>query len=329
MIIRYYAYITQKLTPKYANVGIETEIKAQNSTRRAAIEKLKHYLTDPGRFSVLVLGARGTGKNHWINKLQQHCAKKAKWMKKVIEKNAALVNDKDERFWIDLFEKAQDSLLVINDVEKLNDQTQELLFEAFSTGEGGKYGFEEKKYEIRIAFTSTVDVKTLGENKQYLIDKFFDRISQLVVKFPSFKEDRGSVWADFKSVWAAMDFPQKEQPGYDMKSWIEEHASRFNGNFRDLQKLTISYRNMQINHTNEKTIIPSVAQDFFQFTHFPEHDTSNPNAFYITPEMDYYEEMLPKFRSFVKKYALLHYGNLKKAEDGKPFGVPFRTMDRW
>jgi hypothetical protein len=96
-----------------------------------------------------------------------------------------------------------------------------------------------------------------------------------------------------------------------------------------LDNLAINWHNCQVNGLSEEETCKMVINMFNEYNHFPEHNIDF-DSFTINQDMDYYKEMLPNFKSFVKDYAKRIYGkNLNKAPNGRPFGVPHRTMERW
>jgi len=111
---------------------IDKIIKAEGNQRSDAIRKLMSYLINPGRFSILVLGLRGTGKSHWIKEIQKNvdnidCFTKTKTI------NSALTENFKIEQWERLFEEIYNGVLVIDDVEKLTVNSQKRLFEGIST----------------------------------------------------------------------------------------------------------------------------------------------------------------------------------------------------
>ena len=313
---------------KYANKNKLTSFyDNQPDFRKEILETLYGYLLNPGRFSILILGSRGTGKSHWLNEISKH-NRKQDCLADIISVNGWIAKDADEKFWEEKFTEANDKLLVIDEVEELSKQTQAILFEFLSTS-NGKYGWKEKKHQCRIVFTSTNEIKTLRDNENVLLNKFFDRISQLVVAFPSYSEKNISIWNDFVATWDKMIFPKDKIPKAELESWLKGHSHKFHGNFRDLDKLAINWRNYQLVGVKEEEILGMVSKDFFSFYHFPEHKSENQNAFYIKENMDFYNEIQPVFLKFVKEFAKAKYGKLSKAPDGKPLGVNYRTMERW
>lgn len=299
----------------------------QPDFRKEILETLFGFLQNPGRFSILLLGARGTGKLYWLGEIVKHYNDKD-CLSDIIAVNGLIAKDTDENFWEQKFAEANNKLLIVDEVEELSKRTQAILFECLSTN-NGKYGWKEKRHECRIVFTSTNEITTLRDSENVLLNKFFDRISQLVVAFPSFSEKNISIWDDFKATWSKMIFPKDKLPKKDLEDWLKTHSHKFHGNFRDLDKIAINWRNYQLAGVNEKEILGKVSKDFFSLYHFPEHKSENKNAFYIKENLDFYNEIQPMFLKFVKEFAKAKYGKLSKAPEGKPLGVPYRTMERW
>ena len=301
-------------------------IKSKPKERAKAIKKLEGFLLDTGRFSILVLGLRGTGKTHWLQTIQK-ANEKEKYLSGIVIVNAALANNSDKKFWNNKFIEANNKLLVVEDVEQLSNESQEVLLGGLSPGKGNRYGFDEKKYEFRVAFTSAFDIKTLRDTQQCLSNKFFDRISQLVVKLPSYTDARNSIWRDFRNSWKKMNFKQKnEMPGYELRNWLEEHSHELHGHFYDLNKIAINWHHCRITGIKENEILSSVINDFRELFHFPEHNSELPKAFYIDAGLDW-EGNLRNFRRQYKEWVKIEYGSLRKGE--KKVGVSYRTIERW
>lgn len=323
-----FADTTQIRTMKHAYKDKLNPIwKGQPDFRKEILETLYGYLKNPGRFSILLLGSRGTGKLYWLNEIVKF-NKEQDCLSEIISVNGWIAKDTDEKFWEQKFTEANNKLLVIDEVEELSKKTQAILFECLSTS-NGKYGWEEKKHECRIVFTSTNEINTLRDSENVLLNKFFDRISQLVVAFPSFSEKNISIWDDFQATWNKMVFPKENLPKKEFEDWLKIHSHKFHGNFRDLDKLAINWRNYQLVGVKENEILGKVSKDFFSLYHFPEHKSENKNAFYVKENLDFYNEIQPMFLKFVKEFAKAKYGKLSKAPEGKPLGVPYRTMERW
>jgi len=304
----------------------DIRLKSETKERAEAIKKLAGFLLNPGRFSVLVLGMRGTGKTYWLQEIQNFNIND-KHLTGLIVVNAALAKNSNQIYWADKFKQADKKLLVIEDVEKLSKESQEILFDGLSTGEGAKYGFSEKEYEFRVVFTSTFDVKTLRDTEEYLSHKFFDRISQFVVKLPSYNDLKQTVWKDFQLTWKKMKFKtHNEMPSFELRTWLEEHSHELHGHFRDLDKIVINWHHYRISGKKEDDILSLVTDDFRELFHFPEHKSELSNAFNIDSSLDW-EGNMRKFRRYYKEWVKIEYGSLRKGE--KKAGVSFRTMERW
>jgi hypothetical protein len=313
---------------KYANkLTFKSFYDKQPDFRKDILNNLFSVLTNPGRFSILLLGARGTGKSHWLNEFSKHCGK-LDCLSGIVTVNGWVAQNSDKKYWEEKFNEADNKLLVIDEVEELSRPTQAILFEFLSTL-NGKYGWKDKKFTCRVVFTSTCDIKTLRDDENRLLHKFFDRISQLVIRFPSYSEMNSSSWEDFIATWKKMNYPEKKMPKGQIKEWINSTSHKFYGNFRDLDKLAINWRNHQLKGVEETEILGKVSEDFFSLYHFPEHKSENENAFFIYENMDFFRDIQPQFRKFVKDFAKRKYGKLSKAPNGKPLGVSYRTMEGW
>ena len=314
------------------NSNIEEIIKHQPDFRKVIIRQLFCYLSNPGRFSILVTGRNGTGKMHWVNALYEKLDEKPDCWEKVVQINSQICNSWDLPQWEDKFIEANNGILAIRDVELLDSNSQAVLFEFLSTKKGGLYGLNEKKYKVRVLFTSSLHLETLKEGlsgtKSALLSKFFDRISQLVVYFPSFHEYQSSALSDFVSVWNELEFPKKDRPN-EIENWLEQNKSNFFGNFRDLQKLAINWRQYQIMGYNGIEMQKVIEIEFFRSLYFPDQSPELGSSFFVDTSLDYYTQIEVGFRKFVKSLAIAKYGKLIKAPNKKPFGVPYRSMEGW
>lgn len=306
--------------------SLAKHLKSETKIRADAIRRLEGFLLNPGRFSILVLGMRGTGKTHWLQAIVSSHSNE-KHLTGLVTVNGALEKNSNQAYWDEKFSQADKKLLVVEDVEKLSKESQEILFDGLSTGEGAKYGFDEKVYEFRVVFTSTFDIKTLRDTEEYLSHKFFDRISQFVVKLPSYSDLRESIWRDFEKSWRKMKFKShNKMPGFEFRSWLEEHSHELHGHFRDLDKLVINWHHYRISNKKEDDILSLVTEDFRELFHFPEHKSELPTSFYIDRNLNW-DDNQKKFRRQYKEWVKVEYGSLRKGE--KKAGISYRTMERW
>jgi len=294
-------------------------LDVQPERRKSIILKLKSFMSNPGYFPILLLGERGTGKSFWIKNLisnKQH----------IVFLNAFL-SEETEAFWINQYKKADNGFLVINEVERLSPKSQELLFQSMIT-ENGKYGFSEKVYNIRLIFTSVFNISSLNKTEEYLSHKFFDRISQLVVKFKSFQEFSANIENDFIETWEKFNFAEKKAiPKGSIIKWLKENADRkLSGNFRDLDKLCINWHNYRLMNYKEDEIFKIIIDDFLQYLKYPEHKTELHNEFIFSKEYKH-DEIMKLFKQKYKIWAKREFGTLKEAGDF--LGISHRTMERW
>lgn len=318
---------TQKIQIKPAILRMDNSyFKFQHAKRIKAVEKLEHYLLNPGRFSILLLGLRGTGKSHWLQIIQDGYQNEEVCLNGIVSINASLAQT-ERKYWNEIFEKAHKKLLVIDNVEKLSTECQDLLLEGLSTEKGANYGFDKKEFNFRLVCTSTFDVTTLRDTEEHLSNSFFDRIAQLVVQLPSYQDIPSAIWNDFLLTWNKMSFmDNSDLPGDYLKVWLEKYAPNLHGNFRDLDKIAINWHQYRLMKEKEENILKFVRSDFNEFIHFPEHRSELPVAFYIEGNCTF-EDNLKDFRRQYKKYLVSKYGTLRKGE--KEAGKSYRSMERW
>ncbi|WP_405293744.1 sigma 54-interacting transcriptional regulator [Algibacter sp. Ld11] len=309
-------------------MSIENLIKKENTKRKPSIKKLNSYLTNPGRFSILVIGQRGTGKAHWLTQIQIKHQSASKNLENINFVNAKKSNDFTDIQWENTFKKSNNGLLVITDIEELNKEAQASLFEGISTGKGGKFGFREKVFDIRIAFTTTKSISSLRDSETYLTHKFFDRICQFAVKFPSYQRGDRNTWKDFKKTWHKMCFEEHNTlPGEELKEWLENGNIILHGNFRDLDKLAINWHNYRLqDDIQEENILELVKSDFNDFYRFPEHNDNLKREFEISDDITW-NDNLDNFKEAYTRFIKEKYGSLKQG--AKKAGISYRTMERW
>jgi len=300
---------------------MKVSIDKQHAKRKAAIQKLNNYLENPGRFSILILGKTGTGKTFW---LEQFAEKKG--IEVIMVKGRLTEETKD--YWAHILKKAHQKVLLIKDVEYLSKKSQELLFEGLSTKDG-KFGLAEKEYEVRIVFSSSKPIANLRDSRQYLSNHFFDRIAQLVVEFPSFDSCSAKIVEDFKVSWKKFGFKKAPYPKV-LEDFLKEKGHSLNGNFRDLDKLCISwdqsYRDVLAEkEVDDKHLAQEVIAGFKKYNHFPESKETGIYEFSIEDKSA--DELIKNFKAKLKYWAVEKYGTLQKA--GEALGMSYRTLERW
>ena len=291
--------------------------------REKAVEKLLSAMNNGGNFSVLLLGAPGTGKTHWIN----WCSEQEQLQKfnAVHEISSGLAEDSLE-FWNEELKKADKKVMVIDEIEKLSHKSQELLFKALSTKDG-KFGFGEKNLDFLPVFTSCISIENLQKDRRILLSKFFDRISQFVIELPDFNTTDREIFNDFTKTWSKMNFENKLPDLDDFKTWLNENAHRMHGNFRDLDKIAINWNLHKIGNKEDDKILKEVKNDFEKYLHHPNLSSTDINTF-VFDEDSNYEQLLNDFRAKLKSWSMaINNGNIREA--AKMLGISHRTMHRW
>jgi hypothetical protein len=298
--------------------------------RLEAENKLDFFLDNPGYFSILLLGENGTGKTFMLNRLFEK--------RKIEQPNIKFFYPIEiGETLCEIANIFGNDYIVIKNVEALSERQQSILNIALSTSDG-TIGLEDKRGFKRIIFTSTYEVHQLTEGQNRLNITFWDRISQLVVKVPSFKDYNAGFRNDFKDVWEKMkfnDFNKMPEDG-DFIAWLRDESSSFSGNFRDYDKIAIlwhQYRLIEYNDSKQKfkadieqRIYRKVKQDFKLISHFPTQKADTTNTFEITKGKPW-KDIEKEFQAMFKAWAKANYNSIKEAT--KELKMPLRKMDKW
>lgn len=286
--------------------------------RREAIYRLEHALKNPGRFSVLLLGERGTGKSFWLESLTQ------KTGAKLLVLHPAF-SEETKSWWQQKFEATNGGVLAIDEADQLSQKSQDILFRILSTS-NGCFGWEEKTLVVRIVFISSKPIVWLRDTDTAFSNQFFDRIGQLIVEMPNLKNiENGELWQDFMSTWNKMKFSTK-MPGYEWKVWLERQQQQLHGNFRDLDKICINFDHFQQMGNDEKTAADLTKIDFERLFHFPEQKADTDLTFEFQKGKTKIE-LEKVFRAQFKRWAKKAYGSYNKA--AKELGCSPRTFEKW
>jgi len=284
--------------------ALRESTKEEPSIRKKAIERLGYALTNPGLFSVLILGERGTGKNYWIQEICR-MLDKHQWdcMNSMAEYSGEYLSTIDYSSWLNLLGDANNGLLVINDIEQLSISAQDILFRALSTDQNGNVGLAKKTLKIRPVFTSASAISQLRTSKNNFSNKLFDRIAQLIIEFPSLTETKEHIEEDFHKVWNNMKF-SGPPAGFKIDDWLKENIASLKGNFRDLEKLAIVFENELRMGKTQSEINEYIDKHFLSHHSYPEKDAGN---LFNIDNSETYEVNLANFRKQFIKYFIKCY----------------------
>ncbi|MBK9733188.1 MAG: sigma 54-interacting transcriptional regulator [Chitinophagaceae bacterium] len=231
---------------------------------------LEYFLKNPGRFSILILGERGIGKTKWVKSITVEKLKKV-----VIQANCAAFSEdtmaESELFGHKkgsftgaiedkkgLFIEAANNVLFLDEVHALLPNVQQKLMTALQTESSGA---NKGKFCIRRlgdgrpSYVSVIPVFAsnlpLTELKKKLLPDLYDRISQLVVEFPSIHESKLDIHNEFKKIWSDMQF--EEYPVTPALSQFIKWLKRIplEGNYRTLQNIAINWHQFRLIEYNE------------------------------------------------------------------------------
>jgi transcriptional regulator with PAS, ATPase and Fis domain len=341
------------------------EIKDQHPLRKDALKKLYHFMSNPGRFSVLVIGERGTGKSRWIKQICEFLKEeKVLYTDKFVEASCASFNNDNAEADIFGYEKnaftganpnghegllkqADKGILFLDEVHHLDDRVKSKLLTALQTvGSGkekGKFSFRKMMgdkihyVEVRPIFGSNRAIAELKNDT--LLPDFYDRIAQLVIKLPSISETRDTVKSDFRLVWDGMQFNKSK--GYErietpteneFYKWLSQLP--LDGNFRDLQSISILWMTYwkivfdpkSKEAIHEKSIFDLVKSDFEIYNLTSKIEM--PSTFNISQPFNSYNKTLMKNYA-VSIAALPEYEKIKQGDLVFNTGKTKKTIDRW
>lgn len=312
--------------------------------RQTVLGKLSVFLQNPGRFTVLVAGDRGTGKRFAIEQTfdafdKQNADVNCLSQLKFVE---AIDLPLDKTKMNALLESSHQGLLVVEDVEQLQPDQQRLLFEAMSTT-NGLFGIDQKKYAIRMVFTSSADLDLLRDEDYYLSGRLWDRISQLIVRLPSYSDDEGEVVNDFEATWNKMKFETIESykglsgcpKNANWERFLQDNATKFTGGFRDLDKLVCMYFNYRILlygdkrkviEETDKKVIEAVKEDFFTQYQLQENIGNTLSEFKIQRGASW-SQIQSNLKDQMRRWGKKEYGTIKATET--ELGLKHGTMKNW
>ncbi len=251
--------------------------RPETHERKLAELKMQHYLKSG--FIILIMGERGIGKSQLAEKVRDN--------KKIISTNCASFSDdsmaESELFGYKkgaftgantdkegLFKEAENGILFLDEIHHLSHRVQAKLMKAIQTDSNNFLTIRrlgdnlEIKLQTTLIFASNQNISKLRET---LLPDFYDRISQQVIELPPLRITPEELENEFYATWQHMKFEQFFDyqkyvlPDKKLLNWIK--TLDLYGNYRDLQKISIFYKNyLSFNTEIKKVLTEKTAFDF-------------------------------------------------------------------
>jgi len=320
----------------------------KSEQRRLAELKFQNYIRQG--FSILFLGERGTGKTHLIEMnsdkdklIDANCASfdsdsKAESELFGYEKGAFTGADKTTD---GLFQRANGKILFLDEIHHLSKLVQAKLMKALQTDEHNRFTIRKlngktEKVSCQVIMASN---KALNELRKDLLPDFYDRVSQLIIELPPLRNTPSDRADDWKAIWKKMKFDQhplkkvKDAPDdKELVTWMQTQP--LYGNYRDLQKIAISYHTFLTFSDELKKMISQKTPFEYAKAEFEKYYSTQTNDIenHLFAEDKTPKEMLTVFRKHLAEWAIRTFGGAPAAE--KHFlhlgdNTTYRTLYQW
>jgi transcriptional regulator with AAA-type ATPase domain len=329
--------IQEIATNLISTIGAEFKIydDTKSPSRALANKKMETYLKLG--FSILLIGERGIGKS----KIASEAKQKFDPQSPFVEANCASF-DEDSKAESELFgyekgaftganavkigllEAANGGILFLDEIHHLSKLVQAKLMKALQTDKKNKMAIrrigsnKEIKVECRLIFATN---KSIVELRNELLPDFYDRIVQYVVNIPPIRNNIKDRPSDWEKVWSdlnlkGMDGKWLREPPDDEKlnEWLL--TLPLYGNYRDLQKIAISYH--AFNHFDMETKGMLIEANAFQYA---KNEFEKYHSLVVQPENEKFnfnnsqttKEMLADYLFELQNWAVLNYKSRKAA----------------
>lgn len=323
--------------------------KPISDKQKMAELKFQSYLNQG--FAILILGERGIGKTRIAEKYKGNkafvsinCASleedsKAESELFGHEKGAFTGADKRKD---GLFHHANDGILFLDEFHHLSKGVQAKLMKTMQTDERNYMEVRRmgentpQKVRCQIIMASN---KTIHELRSIILPDFYDRISQLVVELPPLRETPENRVEDWKATWQHMKFNVhpalkiKEVPtDKALVEWLQSLA--LHGNYRDLQKIAISYHTYLTFGDELKQLLPEKSPLEFARSEFRKYhsltENSSVNDYFLPNKTT--RQIINDFKKNLAEWAInLHNGapNAEKYFNQLGDTIKARTLYQW
>ncbi len=281
----------------------------------------------------MLLGERGTGKSHIVNKyansenvkliaancasfIDSHIAESELFGYK---KGAFTGAIKDKS---GLIEQADGGILFLDEVHTLPKDIQFKLMRAFATDEENRMTIRRlgstKEIKVKLKALIFATNKTIDELRDLLLPDFYDRIVQLVIELPPLRQTRNEIIPAFREIWKQLRFDELgyEFPQYDKPflNWIK--SLTLFGNYRDLQRIAMNYKAYLDFPDELKKLLPY--KSAFDYTKeqlskymLNSELSQQENKYFSTNKTP--KEMLTEFRQDLANWAIKTFGSAQQA----------------
>ncbi len=252
-------------------------------TQQDTLAWLEKYKGFDDNFTIMLLGEKGTGKTKVVKEVYNEDTSSRDNNNQIIPINCAQFQSNPELARSELFghvkgaftgatkdksgafDNAHGKVLFLDEVHHLDKATQSMLLTALQTDDDGFFWFtplgaiSPKKSKFQLIVASNIKQDELGE---FILPDLLDRISQRTLKFDALKPGP-SIKNKFNIVWESMKFPENthspsiennEYFDLEFTHWLTNKSRRFDGNYRDLQKISILCADYQRCRDNPRLI---------------------------------------------------------------------------
>ena len=308
-------------------------IYEEPKTKPRKIAELKFQTYIEQGFAILLMGERGTGKSHIVNKYAN-----SENVKLIAANCASFIDShiaESELFGYEkgaftgavkakpgLIEQANGGILFLDEVHTLPKDIQFKLMRAFATDEENRMTIrrlgstKEKKVSLKALILATN--KTIDELRELLLPDFYDRIVQLVIELPPLRQTRREIIPAFKVIWQQLNFDSLgfEFPSYDkaLLNWIK--SLPLFGNYRDLQRIAMNYKAYLEFPDELKKLLPyknalDYTKEQFRKYMLNAEASQQENPYFSTIRTT--QQMITEFKRDLANWAIQTFGSAQKA----------------
>ncbi len=310
---------------------ISLYVEPKTKVRKIANLKFQTFLNQG--FAILLLGERGTGKSHIVNKYAHNknlnlvAANCASFIDSHIAESELFGYEKGaftgaSREHKGLIEQADGGILFLDEIHTLPKDMQFKLMRAFATDEENRMTIrrlgstKEKKITLKALILATN--KTIDELRDLLLPDFYDRIVQLVVDLPPLRRTPEEIIPAFMEIWQQLRFELLGYPFPDndkaLLNWVK--SLPLFGNYRDLQRIAMNYKAYLEFSDELKKLLPyknalEYTKEQFRKYMLNAEASQRQNQYFSTSKTP--QQMITEFKRDLANWAIEIFGSAQKA----------------